>query len=284
MSVMAELSGGLDLSNLDGASALEKAEFRSIYQRRLGHVQRGYDFLLDNRPDALKRFRLMTMTGHDPSHPRVPSFGVLLDYVMTGYQVGIRYTIRNLQSAGLNRDQCMDGFALCILYCGPRGLEAAARALDDYAWIEPEKPAQFPEHWTMDRSALSSGIDFDTKELSAEEEQKVLAWYLRTLGEVPRYVDFLASHEPEMLKVHRNRFETCLKAMPNQVIPATLICFHAARGNLSGIRENVLLARGLGMTKSEALQAVMAAIEFGGIDVVSVVDEAARDVFDSWTR
>ena len=201
---------------------------------------------------------------------------------MAGYRVGVRYVVKGLQSSGMNREQCLDAFAVCALYCGPRGLETIARAMDDYAWIEPANPIRFPAHWTHDPAALTTGVDFSKPELTAEEEASVRDWYQRTLGEVPRYVDFLAAHQPEMLKVHRGRFETCLKVLPNQVLPTTLIQFHATRANLPGIRENVLLARGLGMSKREALQAVMGGIEYAGIDAVSVVDEAARDVFDSW--
>ena len=280
MSQTTRTVGGLDLSNLDGATERERAEFRAFYQRRMGHVHRGLTFLLDTRPDALKRFRLSTMVGHDG--PRPIGFGFVLDYAMAGYEVGVRYQIGSLQAAGLDRAQCLDGIAICALYCGPRGLETIARALDDYAWIEPETPVRFPSHWTVDPSALASGIDFTDSGLSEAELERIRAWYLRVMGQVPRYVDFLAAHEPEMLKVYRNRFETCLKVLPNQVLPATLIQYHATHGNLPGIREHLLLARGLGMTKREVLHLVMAGTEYGGIEAISIVDEAAGDVFASW--
>lgn len=279
---MSDLFGGLDLSDLDGITDREHKEFRAFYQQRFGHIHRGLTYLLDTRPDALKRFRLYVKTGTDPYRAgRAFGFGFLLEYALAGYQVGVRYAVRQLNRLGLSREECLDGFAVCALYCGPRGLETIARALDDYAWVEPENPYPFPTHWSHNPAQLASGIDFTTPELSAEEEKKVRDWYVRTLGEVPRYVDFLAAHQPEMLKVYRNRFETCLKVLPNQVLPFTLIHFNATRANVPGIRENVLLARGLGMTKGEALQAVMSGM-YAGIEAISVVDEAVRDVFDSW--
>jgi hypothetical protein len=55
------------------------------------------------------------------------------------------------------------------------------------------------------------------------------------------------------------------------------------RGFEPGIRENVLLSRGFGVTKDDVLDEINAALIFGGMEAVEAVDRAVGDVFDTWT-
>lgn len=120
------------------------------------------------------------------------------------------------------------------------------------------------------------GLDLSDLDSVTESERKEFRdYYQRRLAHIQRGLTFLPDNPPDSLKRFRLMVTTghdpahvrplsvgvlldyMSKALPNQVIPTTLIQFNATRGNLSGMRENVLLARGLGLTKREALQAVM---------------------------
>jgi hypothetical protein len=161
-------------------------------------------------------------------------------------------------------------------------METVANAMDGYEWIEPKTPMVFPPNWEPDPAAFDSGLDYTRMELSAEELGSLREWYLRWAGEVPDYVDFLAANAPRVLKINRSRFETCLKVLPKQFLPHTLLQWNATRGYGPGIRENLLLARGFGITKDQVLKALVTGIENGGIETMSVVSQAAGDVLKAW--
>jgi hypothetical protein len=276
---------GLDLSNLDGVTDEERRAFASQHEDSLGHAHRGLEFLLDNRPDALKRFRLFLHLGYmsqQPSDQKVCGFALIAYYALLGYEVGCRYLIRANQGFGLSKAECMDAIALAFLCVGPRGLETMSRGLEGYQWSEPVSRDVFPDGWAFDSEAFVSGLDYSTTAMSASELRKLEEWYERTLGEVPGYVRFLGRYRPEILKVYRNRYEHTIRVLPKQVVPYTLLHYNVIRGCAAGIRENVLLAKGFGVTKSLTIQAVIAGMEYGNADAVDLVEKVAGDVFESW--
>jgi hypothetical protein len=118
-----------------------------------------------------------------------------------------------MQVAGLTRSQVYESLGICFLVGGPRGMETIALAVRDYEWIEPSRPATFPDGWAHRPEFLSSGLDFSTREASAGDVEKMRDWYLRTLGEVPPYVELLLDLRPSLLKAYRDRYENLLRAL-----------------------------------------------------------------------
>jgi hypothetical protein len=181
----------------------------------------------------------------------------------------------------MTKEQILEGIAIAFLVMGPAGAETVARALEDYDWIEPTEPARFPDGWSADPDAFRSGLDFESPGLTAEEESLLRQWYLDTLGEVPLYVSFLLRERPQMIKAYRGRFESCVKILPKQFVPTTLLHYSVTRGFAHGIRENLLLARAFGVQKPIVLNTIGSA-SLNGIDTIAIVEEAAGDVFAAW--
>src|SRR5438105_2673527 len=150
-------SRGLELSSVDSVSEEERAAFAQFYMKSLGHLHVGLEFLLEHDPATMKRYRqysdVATPKNYETSR-RVFAFGFLPFYAVIGYEVGIRYLIHVRQQMGVSKEQILEGIAISGLVCGPRGFEAIARALDDYEWLTPETPAEFPEGWAPDPEAL----------------------------------------------------------------------------------------------------------------------------------
>ena len=177
----------------------------------------------------------------------------------------------------------LEYLAIDFIYCGPRGSETLAEALADYPWITPEEPAQFPDGWSADPEAFRSGIDYTSKELMPGELEKIEAWYLKTTGEVPRWVRFAAKHAPRILKSYRYRFETTVRTLPKQVMPMSHLHYNVIRSHGPGIRENVLLAKAFGVKKTDVMRSIGSPLINAGMETLSIVDEYAGDVLDRWT-
>ena len=282
---MSLVNRGLDLGKMGETTDAERRAFREFYDRMQGGKHPGLEFYLNNDPDAMKLYRDFADSGTPRAlegERRAGGGGFLSYYALSGYVRGIQYLVHIKQKNGLTKAQVIESLAVDFLYCGPRGSETIAEALKDYPWIEPESPAVFPEHWSVDPDAFRSGLDFSTKELTADQLQKVEAWYMRTLGEVPRSVRFAAKHNPRLLKAYRNRFENTLRTLPKQVMPSTLLHYNVIRSHGPGIRENVLLARAFGMTKTETLRSIFSPLINAGMETLTLVDEVAGEIFDSW--
>jgi hypothetical protein len=281
----AEINRGLDLTDMSTATEEEKADFRRFYDRMLGRGHPGLEFYLNNAPDAMKRYRAFADTATPrnlDTDRRVGGFGFMTYYALTGYVEGVRYLVYIQQQLGLTRSQVMEGLAIAFLHAGPRGSETIAQALQDFPWIEPPARAEFPSGWAADPEAFRSGLDFSSKELTVDELRMLEEWYARYLGEVPAYVRFTARHNPSFLKAYRHRFETCVRELPKQVVPATLLHYDVSRAHGAGIRENVLLARGFGMSKDETLRAILSPIINSGMETLTLVDQVAGDVLANW--
>jgi hypothetical protein len=282
---MQEINRGLDLSNIGVATDAEKADFRQFYDRMLGRGHPGLEFYLNHAPDAMKRYRAFA----DAATPRnldtdrrVGGFGFMIYYALTGYVEGVRYLVYIQQQLGLSRSQVMEGLAIVFVHAGPRGSETIARALEDFPWVEPSTQPQFPSGWAPDPNAFRSGLDFTLKELTVDELRMLEAWYEQYLGEVPAYVRFTARYNPVLLKAYRHRFETCVRELPKQVVPATLLHYNVSRAHGPGIRENVLLARGFGMTRDDTLRAILSPIINAGMETLTLVDQVAGEILDDW--
>lgn len=271
--------GGLDLSNLDSTSVDEVEAFTTFYENRFGHQHAGLTYLLQNRPDALKRFRLYVRVGYSlPEAAELPfNLGFLAYYAFMGYTTGIRYLIRVYQQGGFSKEQCFDGIAMAALVGGPMALDAIATSLTEYNWQEPTRATPLPAEWDGGLDALHSGLDFSNHEMQEHERGLLRDWYMRWVGEVPPYVALLEEHHPDALKAYRNRFEHCLRVLPRQALPLTLLHFYVMCGSSGGIRENVRLARGFGATRDQIVRTIVAGMEYGGAANIDLVASVAKD-------
>ena len=276
--------GGLDLSNTSGVTESEKQAFSTAYNTTLGRPHTGLNFWLDNGPDVLKRYRAFAEagTGSPFTDRTVEGFYFLEPYSLSGYAEGVRYCVHLWQNQGLTRAQVLEWIAIGFLHAGPRGMETVAEGLAGYPWVEPPEPARFPPGWGPDPGAFASGLDYSSPELTEAELGHLREWYRHWLGEVPRYVELMAATRPELLKAYRNRFENCVRELPKQVMPATLLHYNVIRGFADGIRENVLLCKGFGMRKRETLRPICSALLNGGMEAASIVAKACDDIFVGW--
>ena len=281
---MTQVNRGLDLSDISSVTGQERDQFSAFYTSTLGHTHRGLDYLLEEDAATLKRYRhysnVATPNNYE-SERRVFVFGFLPFYAVIGYDVGVRYLIHTRQRMGLAKAQILEGIAISFLVMGPAGLETVARALDGYTWLTPEKPAEFPEGWAPDPAAFASGLDFSSPHMAPDELRSVLRWYEATPGEIPPHVKFLAAHRPDLLKAYRQRFENCVRELPKQIVPTTLLHYNVIRGSASGIRDNVLLARAFGVSRELVLNTIGSA-SLNGIEGFDLVYDSAGDIFADW--
>lgn len=281
---MSQTNRGLDLSDVSSVTGPERDQFSAFYTSILGHTHRGLDYLLEEDPATLKRYRhysnVATPNNYE-SERKVFVFGFLPFYAVIGYDVGVRYLIHTRQRMGLTKAQILEGIAISFLVMGPAGMETVARALDGYSWLTPEKPAEFPEGWAPDPDAFKTGLDFSSPHMSPAELGSVQDWYETTLGEIPPHVKFLAANRPDLLKAYRQRFENCVRELPKQIVPTTLLHYNVIRGFSSGIRDNVLLARAFGVSKELVLNTIGSA-SLNGVEAFDLVYDSAGDIFADW--
>ena len=278
-------SRGLELGDMENVSGEEVSAFADFYNSVLGHRHIGLDLWPDTRPDVLKRYRQYSDTAtprtFEDDH-RITGAGFTIFYAVVGYDVGVRYAIRMMQVAGMTRSQVYENLAICFLVGGPRGMETIALALRDYEWLEPARPAAFPDGWAHRPEFLRSGLDFSTREVLDGEMELLRDWYLRTIGEIPPYVELLADLRPALLKAYRNRYEHLLHELPTEFIPASLLHYDVIRGFGEGIRENVLLLRALGVSRDQVVNIAGSASLNGGMAGFSIMANAAGDVLRDW--
>lgn len=276
---------GLDVMTPDSITPQEMDAFRKFHAWTKGKPMSYGEFWFEQRVDVLKRYRAvikeLTILEEVPWFPHLLAW--LHYYAIVGYEEGIKYMIRSAHTAGGTKAEIMDTLAIAFLHCGPRGMAYVVHANGmDLLRTEPEPQLRWPEGWSFDPKAFDSGVDFSSREATAEDMARIRDWYLKTLGEVPRYVDFLAQYRPRLLKAYRNRFEHTIRdGLPKQMMPYLLLHYNGLRGFRDGIREAVLLGRAMGMTRPQLLDAIVNDTLYGGFDAISIIDEAAGDVLST---
>ena len=122
---MAQVNRGLDLSDVSSVTGPERDQFSAFYTSTLGHTHRGLDYLLEEDPATLKRYRhysnVATPNNYE-SERKVFVFGFLPFYAVIGYDVGVRYLIHTRQKMGLTKAQILEGIAISFLAMGPAGM------------------------------------------------------------------------------------------------------------------------------------------------------------------
>jgi len=158
------------------------------------------------------------------------------------------------------------------------GDRALGIILGDY--VENGREIDWPEGWAPDMDAFKCGLDTSTRQLTPQDQRAIEDWYEATIGYVPRWVHFLAQHDPVSLKAYRGRWEGTFRgALPKQMMPYLSIRHNTVIGNADGLREAVLLGKAWGMTKPYLVNTIVqSAHYYTGIERLSMVDEALDGV------
>lgn len=281
------LAWGLNLDEPEITTQAEIDEFRRVSAAQLGVQQDGWEFLLDEAPEVLKRYRiwaaLLRVREADEAPNKWNALMIPIQYVfaMVGFVEGVLYQLHDMNQK-LTKAQIVEQMALVFRYSGPLGIATLAKAARQHSFHEPTNPVKWPSGWAPDPDAFKSGANFKSREASKEDVRKILDWYERLLGEVPRHVSFLARHRPELLKAYRGRYENTLRELPKQTEPFVLVQISILRGFGGGIREGMLLGRAFGITKPQILEAISWGTFFGGHESLNLVDEVAGDIMDTW--
>ena len=121
----------------------------------------------------------------------------------------------------------------------------------------------------------------DVTSVTGPEREQFGAFYTSILGHTHRGLDYLLDQDPATLKRYRQRFETCARELPKQIVPTTLLHYNVIRGLASGIRDNILLARAFGVSKHLVLNTIGSA-SLTGIEAFDLVHDATGDIFATW--
>ena len=283
MTEIGRFQDGLDVTTPDVTTQEEIEAYRAEYLGTNKGLLDSFEFWLEFRPDVLKRHKARTRhfrTAKEPDRPLVQILAAIHGYTIRAFPEGVAYEIRLAQSLGARRSDILDTLSVAWIHSGHRGMYAAA-AYSDYlrTYEDPESTPRFPDGWDFDPRAFDSGMDFATRDATAEDMAALQDWYRRTLGEVPPYVRFLATHRPGLLKAYRDRYEHAIRdSLPKQMLPYLMLNHNVVRGFRDGIRENVLLGRALGMTREQLLDAICFAVLDAGVNALDVVEDAAGDV------
>ena len=248
-------------------------------------------FMLDHDPTGFKRLRrhLVALDEELDEPPLPTAAGVLMfvhTYVVLGMGKGALYEIIAMRELGASRAEIVETIRLAALHGGPRGINSLAEVADAYLreWTgAAESTVAWPDGWTPDAERFRSGIDLSSDELLPGELELIRDWYLRTLGEVPPHVDFLARVAPSAFKTQRARFETAVTgALPAQMIPLLTVHLNALRLRPKPLRRSLQAARSLGVTRREAVSALFWAGVYDADAVMETAFDAAGDVLESW--
>src|SRR5215471_14356274 len=252
-----------DLAQIDGFGPLAMQEFVEARRAHGLNVDRGWglmyqstadSIMLDNRPDyaryfyeGLRSFRTrLEKTGTETENPvqlTITSFQHLPMYILYGWETGIYNEFRHLQSRGLTKAMLLELVMFAQLQAGIRGLQLVYNAVGRYLpdWRDGPGEVPLPAGWAADPDAFKAGLDLDQRDLTGEDRARVIAWYERTIGEVPASVQFAMRYHPEFYKWHRARWEVIFQTLPKQAAPYIMLRQHMLTGNAEALREGVLL-------------------------------------------
>lgn len=204
----------------------------------------------------------------------------LAPYAIAGDFAATRETVDALIDSGFSFTQLLEAASVCFVQVGPRGMETLAAVLNEVESRAQSSAASpvFPSSWDQRRTTLDSGLDFSTPELSNAECTLLLGWYESTLGEVPSYVRLLLTYRPALLKAYRNRIENALHELPAQLLPLMFLSYDLSRGFAEGVREDLLLARALGVEPDIVQRTIASVLVFTGPAGAGLVREAAGDL------
>jgi hypothetical protein len=284
---------GMNVSAPDVTTPEELEAFFGFSDQPTGRPLESYALWAELRPDVLKRLLNFVHHIHESESWSCP-LPYLNIYAVGGWPEGVRYIMRICQPStfltgpGYSKDAVIETLALSFYYAPTWGTvitaDAVREGLAEYRDPEPGSPSPFPEGWAVAPEELQAGFDYSTPELTAADLRALREWCDRVLGEVPKGIELYAKYRPRLLKAERNRWENIVRTgLPNQMLAYLMIHHEVWRGNKEGTREALLLARGLGMAKNHAVDAVYYGGSFlGGTATTSRVADAVEEVLDAW--
>jgi hypothetical protein len=284
---------GLDVSQPEVTTPEEFEEFFSFGDQPTGKPLASYALWADLRADVLKRLLAYVHQIHDSEKFSCPLPYMNL-YAVGGWAEGVRYIMQICQpstfmtGAGYSRDAVLETLAVSFYLAPTWGTVITADAMRDglaaYREPDPGSPSPYPDGWEIAPERLKAGLDYSTPDLTKEDLTALREWYLRVCGEVPATIEMYAKYRSSLLKAERNRWENIVrKGLPNQMFAYLLVHYEVWRGNALGARDALLLARGLGMAKEHAVDAVFYGGCFlGGTGTIAAVAEPIEEVLESW--
>ena len=299
--------GHPDMSSIAPMTPEQREALDEFFQTRIeADVRRGRHrghfyqltadlIMLEHRPDFAKamydttpsfRNRLRETDEEDPDTAEIiaESLQHLPMYVLYGWETGIYNEFRHLRFRGLSKAQLMELVMFAQLQAGMRGLQlvynSVSRFLVDLP--DPENTVVFPKGWAADPAAFQAGLDLSTRAFTPEDRHAVTGWYERTLGYVPKSVQFAMAHHPEFYKWHRARWEVIFQTLPKQTAPYVMLRQHMLTGNTDALREAILLGKAWGITREWTIQGLMVSAFYTGFEALHFVHAAAEDILADW--
>jgi hypothetical protein len=284
---------GMNVSEPEITTAEELQAFLGFADQPTGRPLASYALWADVRPDVLKRLLNFVHYIHTTE-----SFSCPLPYInlysVGGWPEGVKYIIdicqpgTFLSGPGYSRDAVVETLAVSFYLAPTWGTVLVAdevrRALADYRDPAPDAPSPWPEGWSIDPDALKAGLDPSTPDLTPADVTALRDWYLRVCGEVPASIELYVKYRPQLLKAERARWENIVKrGLPNQMFAYLLLHHEVWRGNVAGTRDALLLAKGLGVAKEQAVDAVWYVGSFlGGTGTIAAVAEPVAEILEAW--
>jgi hypothetical protein len=296
-----------DMSSIATMSPEEREHLDDWFQTRLqADVRRGrhrghfYQLtadlvMLEHRPDYAKamydtipsfRNRLRETGEDDTPNAEIiaESLQHLPMYILYGWETGIYNEFRHLRYRGLSKAQLMELVMFAQLQAGMRGLQlvynGASRLLVDLP--DPGETPSFPKGWAPDPGAFKAGLDLSRRDLTGAERTSIIAWYERTIGYVPKSVQFALTYHPEFYKWHRARWEVIFQTLPKQVAPYIMLRQHILTGNTDALREAVLLGKAWGITREWTIHGLVVSAFYCGFEGLYFAHSALHDVLENW--
>jgi hypothetical protein len=283
----------MNVSEPEVTTPEELEAFFGFTDQPTGRPLESYALWAELRPDVLKRLLNFVHHIHDSESWSCP-LPYLNIYAVGGWPEGVRYIMRICQPStfltgpGYSKDAVIETLALSFYLAPTWGTVITADAVRDglaaYREPEPGAPSPFPDGWRVAPEELKAGLDYSTPELTAADLRALRDWYERVLGEVPKSIELYAKYRPQLLKADRNRWENIVRrGLPNQMLAYLHIHHEVWRGSAEGTREALLLARGLGMAKNHAVDAIYYSGSFlGGTATTSRIADTVDETLDAW--
>lgn len=284
---------GMNVSEPDVTTPAELEAFLGFADQPTGRPLASYALWAELRPDVLKRLMNFVHYIHATESFSCPLPYINL-YTVGGWPEGVKYIIdicqpnTFLSGPGYTRDAIVETLAVSF-YLSPtwgtvQCAEQARASLADYTEPAPDAPSPWPEGWTIAPDELKAGLDYSTPDLTTADVTALTDWYLRVCGEVPASIKLYMEFRPQLLKAERNRWENIVKTgLPNQMFAYLLLHHEVWRGNVAGTRDALLLAKGLGLAREQAVDAVWYVGSFlGGTGTIAAVAEPVAEILEAW--
>lgn len=280
----------------------EKAALRAWYNETHGptDVNMGVYFMMEHNPAGFKRYRRQVVNMKaDPVPPDgsrsaapLPQAATILCFLyLYAVEGWVKTTVHEVIAArelGMSKAEVLDAFRFAFLAAGAAGFDELAEPVAAYlqTWEDDGQggTVAWPQGFDEDASALRSGIDLTTADLTDEEIRMLREWHLRVGGDVPRDVDLWVRLHPRAYKTHRARYETALQVLPAQLAPLFTLFLATYSVWPAVVRRSILQARALGVQRHHVVQTMSwsALLKGGEWKLEAALDDGVADLLAKW--